>query len=364
MFLFLRRLLGNHPGLRFPVLALMLVLAFYSRLKNPTTYTRYLKDHEKYHREKANVPTICVVGAGFSGLAMCGGLTRWGISYDCYEADSALGGNWFHGVYETVHIISSRKTTEYKDFPMPESYPDFPSKDQVLEYLNSYADHFKLREHIKFNTEVKKVAPTSDERYEVTFADGTKKIYGGVIVCNGHHWDKRFGGPYPDEKTFSGEVMHSKDYKKPETLVGKRVLVLGGGNSACDIAAEAARFAESSHVSHRRGYWFMPRSLAGFPLVEYLDPMFPVFLVDPSPPPPSPPFLISQSFHSYFSATNSFPCDSPVRCRAVRGLRIAAPRSQFLGAPSHHQQRAPPVYQARKNQPTPGHQALLWRQDC
>jgi len=285
VFLFLRRLLGNHPGLRFPVLALMLVLAFYSRLKNPTTYTRYLKDHEKYHREKANVPTICVVGAGFSGLAMCGGLTRWGISYDCYEADSALGGNWFHGVYETVHIISSRKTTEYKDFPMPESYPDFPSKDQVLEYLNSYADHFKLREHIKFNTEVKKVAPTSNERYEVTFADGTKKIYGGVIVCNGHHWDKRFGGPYPDEKTFSGEVMHSKDYKKPETLVGKRVLVLGGGNSACDIAAEAARFAESSHVSHRRGYWFMPRSLAGFPLVEYLDPMFPVFLVDPSPSP-------------------------------------------------------------------------------
>lgn len=122
------------------------------------------------------------------------------------------------------------------------------------------------------------MAPTRDGVYEVTFADGTKKTYGGVIVCNGHHWDRRFGGPYPEEKTFTGEVMHSKEYKKPEVLVGKRVLVLGGGNSACDIAAEAARFAEASHVSHRRGYWFMPRSVAGYPIVEYLDPLFPVWL--------------------------------------------------------------------------------------
>ncbi len=97
---------------------------------------------------------MAVIGAGPVGLAVAKALLQQSIPYEQLEADDDLGGNWYHGVYETAHIISSRKTTEYADFPMPAEFPDFPSAQQMLEYLNSYAEVFKLRPHIQFRTKV------------------------------------------------------------------------------------------------------------------------------------------------------------------------------------------------------------------
>lgn len=216
-----------------------------------------------------------VVGAGFCGLGMAAAMKRHGIAFDVFEADDEVGGNWYHGVYENVHIISSRRTTEYKDFPMPADWPDFPSAGQMLSYLKSYADHHDLRRHIAFRTAVQHIAPAaSDGKWEVTLASGERRIYGGVVIANGHHWDRRmprYAG------TFAGQMIHSKDYKTPDLLVGKRVLVIGGGNSACDIAVEAARFAETAHVSLRRGYWFLPKTVMGKPLAEFMQPWMPVW---------------------------------------------------------------------------------------
>lgn len=210
-----------------------------------------------------------VIGAGFSGLAVAAALKRNGIPYEQVEADDEVGGNWYHGVYETVHIISSRKTTQYSDYPMPEDWPDFPSAAQMRQYLREYADHFDLRGRIEFNTEVKWVEPAADDKWEVTLASGEKRVYGGVVVCNGHHWDCRYPS-YPGE--FTGECIHSKLYKNPEVLKGKRVLVVGGGNSGCDIAVESARFGVESHISLRRGIWILPQTIAGVPSVEFLRP--------------------------------------------------------------------------------------------
>lgn len=215
-----------------------------------------------------------VIGAGFCGLGIAAALARHGIPFDVFEADDEVGGNWYHGVYENVHIISSRRTTEYGDFPMPKDWPDFPSAAQMLSYLKSYADHHGLRSHIAFRTAVAHVAPAAGDRWEITLSTGERRIYGGVVIANGHHWDRRMPR-YPGN--FSGRFMHSKDYKNPEILVGKRVLVIGGGNSACDIAVEAARFAETSHVSLRRGYWFLPKTVMGKPLAEFMQPWMPVW---------------------------------------------------------------------------------------
>ncbi|XXX80198.1 NAD(P)-binding domain-containing protein [Sorangium sp. So ce134] len=216
-----------------------------------------------------------IIGAGFSGLGVARAFKRGGIPFDAFEADDDVGGNWYHGVYETVHIISSRRTTEYSDFPMPDDYPDFPSAAQVLDYLRAYADRFGLREHIAFRTRVTRVAPLEGGRWEVTLSGPSgvePRVYGGVVVCNGHHWDPRM----PDiPGTFSGRLIHAKHYKRPEQLAGKRVLVLGGGNSACDIAVEASRFGASSHISLRRGYWFLPKMMLGVPTVELLKPWMP-----------------------------------------------------------------------------------------
>lgn len=214
-----------------------------------------------------------IIGAGPVGLAAAKAFKDAGINYDQVDADSDVGGNWKHGVYRTAHIISSKKTTEYDDFPMPADYPDFPSREQMLSYLNSYADAFDLRENIEFDTKVVMVFQREDELWEVEFETGEKRIYKGVAVCSGHHWHRR----YPDyEGKFAGEFYHSKDYKSPEQLTGKRVLVIGGGNSACDVASEAARVGKSCHLSLRRGYWFLPKTLFGKPTAESPLKYFPV----------------------------------------------------------------------------------------
>ncbi len=218
---------------------------------------------------------LLVIGAGPVGLALARHMKEHGIAYDHVEADDDVGGNWYHGVYDTAHIISSRRTTEYADFPMPAHYPDFPSAAQMLEYLRSYADHFDLREIIELQTRVVRVVQREDELWAVELSTGERRVYKGVVVCTGHHWDRRMP-TYPGE--FTGEILHSKDYKHPDQIRGRRVLVVGGGNSACDIASEAARVSSAAHLSLRRGYWFLPKTIFGVPLVETVPIWTPVWI--------------------------------------------------------------------------------------
>lgn len=218
--------------------------------------------------------TFAIIGAGPSGLAVAKAMKDKNIAYVQFEADDDLGGNWYHGVYETVHIISSKKTTEFADFPMPQSYPDFPSGAQMLAYLRSFTDTFALRPNMQFKSAVTAVNPREDGLWDVQLNDDEWRVFKGVIVCNGHHWDKRYP-TYPGK--FDGEMMHSKDYKSPEQLRGKKVLVVGGGNSACDIASEAARVGKSCALSLRRGYWFLPKTVFGTPITEIFSVSWPVW---------------------------------------------------------------------------------------
>lgn len=207
-----------------------------------------------------------VIGAGFVGLGMAGALKAADIPYDQVDASDDIGGNWYHGVYETAHIISSRKITQFTHFPMPDDYPDFPSAQNMRDYLNAFADRFDLRENIQLNRTVSYVRPVENNLWEVSFADGEQRIYKGVVMCNGHHWCKRFP---KFEGKFNGEIIHSKDYKHPDQLRGKRVLVIGAGNSACDIAAEAARIGAKSVLSMRESVWFIPKTFAGIPVADF-----------------------------------------------------------------------------------------------
>ncbi|MEP6946083.1 MAG: NAD(P)/FAD-dependent oxidoreductase, partial [Acidobacteriota bacterium] len=219
--------------------------------------------------------TFLIIGAGPSGLSHAKALKDAGIKYEQVEADDEVGGNWYHGTYRTAHIISSRKTTEFSDFPMPADYPDFPSQRQMGDYYKLYTETFGLRPQIEFNQKVTAVRPLADELWDVALAVGERRVYKGVLVCNGHHWDKRFP-TYPGE--FSGEYIHSKDFKSPEQLAGKRVLVIGGGNSACDVVSEAARVSETAHLSLRRGYWMTPKTVFGKPSIESPLVQLPVFM--------------------------------------------------------------------------------------
>lgn len=209
-----------------------------------------------------------ILGAGFIGLGMAQALQAAGMAYDQVDASDQIGGNWYHGVYQTAHIISSRKVTQFAPFPMPADYPDFPSAAQMLAYLNAFADRFNLRDAIELNCAVLAIRPVENNHWHVTFSNGEQRLYKGVLLCNGHHWDKRF----PQfQGTFNGEIIHSKDYKTPDQLRGKRVLVIGGGNSACDIAAEVARVGAKSILSLRESVWFLPKTFAGVPITDLIQ---------------------------------------------------------------------------------------------
>src|ERR1700730_19401029 len=132
---------------------------------------------------------MAVIGAGPVGLAVARALLQHSIQYEQLEADDDLGGNWYHGVYETVHIVSSRKTTEYADYPMPAHYPDFPSRRQMLDYLRDYASRFQLTPEIQFNTKVVMALPLANGRWGLELASGEKRVYKRLIICKRHNWD-------------------------------------------------------------------------------------------------------------------------------------------------------------------------------
>ena len=100
-------------------------------------------------------------------------------------------------------------------------------------------------------------------------------IYKGVLVCNGHHWHRRM----PEfEGHFDGEILHSKDYKSPDQFKGKKVVVIGAGNSACDLASEAARVGKAAYISIRSSAWFLPKLISGYPLSYFGKPWVPKFI--------------------------------------------------------------------------------------
>ncbi|KAB2847467.1 MAG: SidA/IucD/PvdA family monooxygenase, partial [Hyphomicrobiaceae bacterium] len=196
---------------------------------------------------------------------MAAALKSHGVPYEQVDASDGIGGNWRHGVYTTAHIVSSKRSTAFADYPMPADYPDFPSGSQMLAYLQSFARDRDLLGAITLNRKVVKSRPLPDVRWRVEFEDGETATYKGLVVCNGHHWDRCFP-VYPGN--FDGPMMHSKDFKQPADVAGKRVLVIGGGNSGCDMACEAARTGRSSDISLRSGYWFLPKIAFGRPLTD------------------------------------------------------------------------------------------------
>ncbi|MDX6601264.1 MAG: hypothetical protein QOF13_466 [Solirubrobacterales bacterium] len=220
-----------------------------------------------------------MIGAGSSGIASCQVLNAGGIDFDCFEKGSEVGGNWRYendnelsSAYRSLHINTSRGLMAYKTYPMPDDYPDYPNHFQIARYFDDYVNHFALRERIRFRAEVVSVVPVDGE-WEVTVQerDGGREAhrYRAVLVANGHHWDPRWPEPaFAGSDRFEGEQIHVHHYREPETLTDKRVLVLGIGNSATDIAVEASRIAEKTFLAMRRGAYVMPKYLNGKPTDE------------------------------------------------------------------------------------------------
>jgi hypothetical protein len=201
-------------------------------------------------------------------LAALKNLLAMDISATAFESSNEVGGVWHYdgpasSVYDSTHLISSKRQTEFVDFPMPDDYSAYPSRRQAHDYLRSYADRFALRDRIEFGRQVDNVAHDGHQWRVQVAGEPSPRTFRAVVIANGHHGDPLYP-TFPGE--FAGEVIHSRQYKTPDILASRRVLVVGAGNSGCDIAVEAAQHASAAFLSMRRGYHFLPKFLRGKPI--------------------------------------------------------------------------------------------------
>ncbi|WP_327678441.1 flavin-containing monooxygenase [Kitasatospora sp. NBC_00458] len=210
----------------------------------------------------------CVVGAGAGGLAAAKNLLEFGFEIDVIERAGDVGGNWYGGnsrsaAYDSVHLITSKPYIQYDDFPIPDHFPTYLGRDHAHAYLRSYAEHFGVHRHVEFHRTVERIERRDGSPdWYVVLDGGEERRYAGVVIANGHNWSPRTPS-YPGH--FDGETMHSCEYRDPAPLRGKRVLVVGGGTSGCDIAVESSQNAAATSLSVRRGCYYWPKYLFGMP---------------------------------------------------------------------------------------------------
>jgi amino acid transporter len=256
------------------------VAALRLRRRRPLSYARLAAARNR-HRPDRRAPEerpvytkrYCVVGAGPSGMIMARALLREGVPFDWYERNPDFGGIWDpehpgSPMYASCHFISSRYTSGFYGAPMPAHLPDYPGWRDIRDYVRAFGRDYDLYRHVRFGTEVTRAEPIDGDRWRVTVSDGLPDEevheYDGLICCPGVTW-------HPNEVTlrgqddFGGTVRHSVTFRDGLEFRGRRVLVVGAGNSGVDIACDAARHADAAYLSVRRGYRFFPKHVAGLP---------------------------------------------------------------------------------------------------
>jgi cation diffusion facilitator CzcD-associated flavoprotein CzcO len=223
-------------------------------------------------RGEGAVKRFCIVGAGACGLAVAKTFAERGIPFDCFEALADIGGLWNpdspHVVYGSTFLNSSKRLSRYPDFHFPEEWSHYVSRAQAQSYLRAYATEFGLYQRISFNSQVTSAERTEQGWRVMIEGENAPRTYAGLIVANGHHWQPN-SPSYPGH--FTGEVLHSHDVKSKEQLRGKRVLVVGAGNSAVDILSDAALDGARAVHSMRRTYYFFPKMVFGKPTDVFID---------------------------------------------------------------------------------------------
>uniref|UniRef100_A0A7N4V2U7 Flavin-containing monooxygenase n=2 Tax=Sarcophilus harrisii TaxID=9305 RepID=A0A7N4V2U7_SARHA len=233
--------------------------------------------------QETMVKRVAIVGAGVSGLTSIKSCLEEGLEPTCFERSDDIGGLWKftetigHGmtkVYKSVVTNITKEMSCYSDFPFPENFPNYMKHTMVMEYLRSYAEHFDLLRCIHFKTTVKSITKHQDFAVTgqwdvVTETEGKQDTatFDAVMICTGHYLNPRLPlESFPGINKFQGQILHSQEYRSPESFQGKRIIVIGLGNTGGDIAVELSRVAEKVFLSTRSGAWVDSRlSDDGYP---------------------------------------------------------------------------------------------------
>ncbi|KAI3324535.1 FAD/NAD(P)-binding domain-containing protein [Xylariaceae sp. AK1471] len=212
---------------------------------------------------------IAVIGLGPAGLTALKSLREEGFNVVAFERRNAIGGLWAFSndasytsaLKETVCNVS-RFVSGFSDFPMPNEYPPFLTSSQVAEYFESYASHFNLHPHVRFGTTVNRVTRnTADDGWDIHITNlGGSTVLPFDKVVFGHGCESvPLWPPMPSRDKFKGTIMHGQSFKSPEAFKDKRVLVVGIGNTACDVSLTLANHASKVYQSYRRGRIMLSR---------------------------------------------------------------------------------------------------------
>ena len=217
-----------------------------------------------------------VVGAGPAGLTALVALQRAGIDTTCFEKGDRPGGLWAYGAplsgaYRSLHLNTSREHTELAGFPMPSDWPDFPSHERIGEYFARYVEEMGVRDRIRFGAGVEQASRLVDGGWTVRAEDGFAGDFDVLVVASGHNWEPKLPDP-PYPGSFEGREVHAHDYREADELAGRRVLVVGMGNSAMDIAVESSTVAAATFLSTRRGTRIVPKYVFGKPADQVTSP--------------------------------------------------------------------------------------------
>ncbi|XP_071607355.1 flavin-containing monooxygenase 5-like [Heliangelus exortis] len=245
---------------------------------------------------------VAVIGAGASGLCALKCCLDEGLVPTCFERSGDIGGLWRFeehpeegraSIYRSVIINASKEMMCYSDFPIPEDFPNYMHNSKIMEYFYMYAQHFDLLRHIRFRTSVCHISKcpnfaTTGQWEVVTESQGKKEtsVFDAVLVCTGHHTDAHLPlSTFPGLEKFEGWYLHSRDYKNSQPFLGKRVVVVGTGNSGIDIAVELSHAAKQVFLSAKRGTWVLHRvAESGYPFDFTYNTRFTMFCLGLLPP--------------------------------------------------------------------------------
>ena len=226
-----------------------------------------------------NAKRIAVIGAGACGLCAAKYLTKAGIDVSIFEIGSQIGGLWCFknnngrsAAYRPLHINTSRGVTRFHDLDFDADVQAFPDHRDMHAYLVKYARHFDLERRIRFHSRVMNIRPLFDPkkgeppRWKVELEGGETENFDSVIIATGHLSVPLHVPMFRDD--FTGEYMHGFDYKEPVSLIGKRICIVGVGNSACDISGDVCVTSPRCVLVARSGVLILPKLFCGVPFTD------------------------------------------------------------------------------------------------
>ncbi|MFC2968837.1 flavin-containing monooxygenase [Acidimangrovimonas pyrenivorans] len=207
---------------------------------------------------------VIVIGAGPAGLAAAACAGQAGHAVTVFERADRVGAAW-HGHYDRLHLHTPKSRSGLPYLPMPDDFPRYPSRAQVIDYLERYADHFAIAP--VFGAEVRAVRREGAGWYVRHAGGGAEAEAEAVIFATGladrPHWPT-----WPGLESFPGPMLHSSSYRRPDSVAGRRVLVVGFGNSGGEIALDLAEAGREVDIVVRRPVNLLPKELFGIPIVS------------------------------------------------------------------------------------------------